>query len=251
MKRRIYYSLKELGIDPVLLLSAPRNLLFFLRDLVKFKSQFGLAPLNISLALRDRFLAAGNADGHYFWQDLIVAQRVYVDGPVDHLDVGSRIDGFITHLAVFMKVYVMDIRPLVAEIPNVSFIVGNAQDDLSQYAGRFASVSSLHSVEHFGLGRYGDPINAKGHEVGLLNIASCTKVGGKFYVSFPIGREITQFNAQRILDPNWVCKMLKNFELLDFIVIPWKGQPIYGSSPIQVSLKMDGQAGIYCFKRLS
>jgi hypothetical protein len=32
------------------------------------------------------------------------------------------------------------------------------------------SLSCLHAIEHFGLGRYGDPIDLDGHKKGIKNI---------------------------------------------------------------------------------
>jgi len=58
--------------------------------------------------LTDRFDPGGDASGHYFHQDLIVARRIFERDPRKHVDVGSRIDGFVAHLAVFRQVEVID-----------------------------------------------------------------------------------------------------------------------------------------------
>ncbi|HWF86113.1 MAG TPA: hypothetical protein VG222_14745 [Vicinamibacterales bacterium] len=50
--------------------------------------------------------------GHYFHQDLWVAKRIYAARPAAHVDIGSRIDGFVAHLLTFMPVTVIDVRPL-------------------------------------------------------------------------------------------------------------------------------------------
>ena len=41
--------------------------------------------------------------------------------PQKHIDIGSRIDGFITHLLVFMPVTVVDIRPLKSTVDGLTF----------------------------------------------------------------------------------------------------------------------------------
>ena len=110
-------------------------------------------------------------------------------------------------------------------------------------------MSSLHSIEHFGLGRYNDELDSKGHEKGLKNIASCVKTGGTLYISFPIGSAKVEFNAQRIIDPEWPITLLNDFDLIDFVLIPWKGEPTYGLSPSEVSKQTWGQAGLYRFKK--
>jgi SAM-dependent methyltransferase len=208
--------------------------------------KFTLSPI-----FSDFKQSAGSADGHYFWQDLIVAQKIFNLNPKVHLDVGSRVDGFVAHLLTFREVHSLDIRELHSQIPGLTFIQGDAQEPLLDFEKTFDSVSSLHSIEHFGLGRYGDSLQYDGHIRGLKNIAACVKIGGILYVSFPIGEERIEFNAQRIVHPSFPTVTLENFCLLEFILIPWKGSPIYSCTPEKVDLSIKGQAGIYVFERIS
>ncbi len=199
--------------------------------------------------LKDYRDSAGSAKGHYFWQDLICARWIFERSPQSHFDVASRVDGFIAHLLSFREVTILDIRPLEVEIPNLTVTLGDAQGDLSHLKGKFPSVSSLHSIEHFGLGRYGDTLDSDGHEKGLRNIAGCVASGGTLYVSFPIGSAGVEFNAQRIINPLWAEKILTDFSLEEFVLIPWKDQPVYGLKPTDVDTAVWGQAGLYRFKR--
>jgi hypothetical protein len=59
------------------------------------------------------------------------------------------------------------------------------------------SLSCLHSIEHFGLGRYGDDIDPLGHLKGLEQLKRMVKSGGILYLSTPIGPERVEFNAHR------------------------------------------------------
>ena len=206
--------------------------------------------MKIVPALLDFSETAGSADGHYFWQDLICARWIFEESPERHLDVGSRIDGFVGHLLTFMEVTLLDIRRNPMTLQGLRFIRGDAQDQLVDYENKFDSVSSLHSIEHFGLGRYGDTIQIDGHERGLKNISQCVSQNGKLYVSFPIGNQSIEFNSQRILDPLWPIEVLNGFELLEFVLIPWRGSPIFNSTPSKVNLDIRGQAGLYKFKKL-
>jgi hypothetical protein len=199
--------------------------------------------------LNDYRATAGTADGHYFWQDLICAKWIFQRNPEAHFDVASRIDGFVAHLLTFRKVTILDIRPLETKIPNLEVILGDAQKELSTIAINFPSVSSLHSIEHFGLGRYGDKLDIAGHEKGLKNIATTVRKGGTLYLSFPIGAEAVEFNAQRIIDPLWPLQILEDFTLEEFVLIPWRGEPSFGLDPTEVDLNTRGQAGLYRFVR--
>ena len=71
------------------------------------------------------------------------------------------------------------------------------------------SLSALHSVEHFGLGRYNDPIRYDGYRIGLDNINKMLKIGGKLYFSVPIGKQRIEFNAHRIFSVSYLVKLFK------------------------------------------
>ena len=58
---------------------------------------------------------------HYFYQDLLVANMIYNKDPEKHIDIGSRVDGFVAHIASFRKVEIFDIRPLHVEFDNISY----------------------------------------------------------------------------------------------------------------------------------
>ena len=222
----------------------------YLADVRAFKNRHGRIDILLP-ALHDLNDTGGTAKGHYFWQDLICAKWIAEENPSQHFDVGSRLDGFIAHLASFRKVFQLDIRPNNISIPNVHFLIGDAQKSLIEYENKFDSVSSLHSIEHFGLGRYGDEIQADGHIHGIINISKCVQVNGHFYISFPIGRERVEFNSQRILDPKFPEQTLKNFSLIEFVLIPWTEPPIFGTRPDEFNPYQSGFAGLYKFKRLN
>jgi len=201
--RKIYGYANRLGFDPLTGAANLRGVPNFVADLQAFKhanTEPELWPIgDLSPCLKDRFEQSGAASGHYFHQDLLVARRVHARSPEVHVDMGSRIDGFVAHVASFRPIEVFDIRTLTASIPNVRFkqcdITAPLPADLVQSCD---SLSCLHALEHFGLGRYGDPINPHGHRVALANLARVVKPGGWFYLSVPIGPQRIEFNAHRV-----------------------------------------------------
>ena len=77
------------------------------------------------------------------------------------------------------------------------------------------SISSLHAIEHFGLGRYGDPIDPDGWKKSLHKIQSKIKMGGVFYLGVPVGnKQKLMFNAHRIFLPSSLVKELNQMEYL-------------------------------------
>lgn len=156
---------------------------------------------------QDRWDAGGTASGHYFHQDLLVARRIYERQPERHVDVGSRIDGFVAHVAVFREIEVFDIRPVEADVPNIRFVRQDIMDASTVPADHCDSLSCLHALEHFGLGRYGDPIDAAGHEKGFASLTKMLRAGGMLYLSVPVGRERVEFNGQRVFSIERVEQM--------------------------------------------
>lgn len=218
--KRIGTAMATLGIDAGRVGSL-RNLGRFWRDRRMFLEQGGridrLRPI-----LFDYADASGVATGHYFHQDLLVAQFIHADAPAEHVDIGSRIDGFVAHVAAFRRIDVIDIRPLGAGAhPNIRFVQADLMQPMPELAGRYPSVSCLHALEHFGLGRYTDPIRVDGHRAGFEAMLSLVAPGGIFYLSVPVGQRRIEFNAQRVFDPadvlEWAAGrlVLERFDMVD------------------------------------
>jgi SAM-dependent methyltransferase len=206
--------LRGLGINTRQFRHGVRELPAFLRDywslrdsLKELADEFPLAKWNPCLT--DRSDCNGVASGHYFHQDLLIARKIFLNQPERHVDIGSRVDGFVAHVAVFRPIEVLDIRPQENSIPNIVFKqadITSDQFDLTDYCD---SLSCLHAIEHFGLGRYGDPIDARGHLRGLANMQRCLKSGGTFYLSTPIGPQRIEFNAHRVFSIRYLLDWLQ------------------------------------------
>lgn len=121
-------------------------------------------------------------------------------------------------------------------------------DELENYCD---SLSCLHALEHFGLGRYSDPVDPAGFERGLVNMARMLKKGGTLYLSIPIGIERVEFNAHRVSDPRFVIKLAnKNSLRLSDLTIICDGQVMVSSAgevPITELANQDYSLGIFTF----
>lgn len=202
--KAVYRVLLMFGFDPRKTFQSIRGLPPFARDWMKLRKQQRATMKRFPLGklypcLEDRFAECGSHQGHYFHQDLLVARRIYANKSVRHVDVGSRIDGFVAHVASFRTLEVIDIRPLQGVIPNVTFLQADLMSELPQrLVGYCDSLSCLHALEHFGLGRYGDPVNYDGDLAAFRNLSAILKPRGKFYFSVPIGPQRIEFNAHRV-----------------------------------------------------
>lgn len=215
---------RVIGVNPFYIYYYFKGIPFFVLDMVKYylkakdNDTFQIKLQNIYPIFGDRFSDAGSAKGHYFHQDIWAAKKIYQNNPKEHLDIGSRVDGFISHLLVFRHVTVIDIRPLQSKVDNLSYQQGDITS-LHFSDNSIRSLSSLHAIEHIGLGRYGDKIDAKGWQKALLEIQRVLQVGGKLYLGLPIGKECVYFNAHRVFDVNTVINTLNELSLVSFSYI--------------------------------
>jgi SAM-dependent methyltransferase len=168
--------------------------------------------------LKDRHDSAGTAKGHYFLQDLWAAQRVCQFKPSEHVDVGSRVDGFVAHVASFCPVKYVDIRPLVTGVPGLTGLTGSVCE-LPFADQSVSSLSCLHVIEHIGLGRYGDTLDPDGWLKGLSELQRVLAPGGRLLIGTPCGRARVVFHAHRVFDPTQITAAMPELELLEFSLI--------------------------------
>jgi SAM-dependent methyltransferase len=181
-------------------------------DLIRFRKDY-VGRLEMVPCLFDWYEEGGATKNEYFWQDLIVAKKIFVAKPDKHVDIGSRVDGFVAHVASFREIEIFDIRTITTNIPGVTFKQADLMSPAVDIADYCDSLSCLHALEHFGLGRYGDPIDLHGYERGIRNMARILRSGGVFYLSVPVGIERVEFNAQRVFNPKTIVEAAANNDL--------------------------------------
>jgi SAM-dependent methyltransferase len=224
------------GIDPVAELRRARHFPRFFRTLARYRAAHTSGPFPITAAdlfpvLEDFEADAGQASGHYFFQDLWAARKIFERRPERHIDVGSRLDGFVTHLLTFMPVTVMDIRPLTSNVPGLEFVRGDATNLAGLADESVDSVSSLSAIEHFGLGRYGDEVDPDGWHKAALALQRVLRADGRLYFSVPVGRERLCFNAHRIFSPKRILETFATLKLVSFAAVGDSGQMLDGVTP--------------------
>jgi SAM-dependent methyltransferase len=185
-------------------------------------------------------------DAHYTHQDAWAAREIHKRAPARHVDVGSRIS-FVAGIAAFVATTFVDLRPLEAEIPNLTSVAGTVLD-LPFVDGELESVSCLHVAEHIGLGRYGDPLDPDGTRRAAAELMRVLGRGGTLYFSLPIGRPRTQFNAHRVHDPLEVPRLFPSLELAGFEGVDDAGRYRAEITPADLS-GSEWACGFYRFTR--
>ena len=150
----------------------------------------------------------------YFFQDTWAAKKIFEIKPEHHYDVGSSAKT-LGILSQFVPTTMVDIRPLPLDLPSLNFIEGSILD-LPFDDNSLESISSLCVIEHIGLGRYGDPIDAFGSEKSILELKRVVKVGGVIIFSVPVDLVNTvYFNAHRAFTREYILSLFDGFELLE------------------------------------
>lgn len=189
----------------------------------------------------------------YFWQDLWGSQKIAEKMPERHFDIGSRIDGFISHLMLLkIPVTLIDIRPLDKKIPGVDFFQSDATELRGIKDNSIESLSALCSLEHFGLGRYGDSIDPEACYKAFKEIQRVVKPGGYIYISLPIGKERVCFNAHRVFDPTTIIHEFDACELEEYSVIDLEADPVVvrNCDVEKYRTTERGLDGLFCLRKI-
>lgn len=181
-------------------------------DWLKYRSLGGVARLkDFYPCLNDRTIETG-FDPQYFYQAAWAMDSINISKPLEHADVGSDVK-FVAMLTSITKVKFVDIRPLNAHLENLECLGGSILN-LPFENESVKSLSTLHVIEHVGLGRYGDPIDPLGAEKAGSELTRVLSVGGMLYVSLPIGTPRVQFNGLRTFSPSEVHEIFKGLTLV-------------------------------------
>lgn len=79
----------------------------------------------------------------------------------------------------------------------------------------FDVIISISSIEHDGLGRYGDPLNPFGDIEEMRYLKSMIKNDGMFILSVPVGKDLLVWNAMRIYGSLRLPLLLNEWKIIE------------------------------------
>jgi SAM-dependent methyltransferase len=196
----------------------------FVLDLRRYRGMAGADVVRLADAypcLADR-LQQTPFDPHYFFQGAWLARRLAQSRPAQHVDIGSSVM-LISVVSAHVPIVFVDYRPLRINLPGIQSVGGDLLR-LPFADSSLASVSSLHVIEHVGLGRYGDALNPAGSRLAACELSRVLRPSGHLFVSVPVGRERVCFNAHRVLAPTTVVSHFESLELSAFSLVDDAGR---------------------------
>jgi len=156
-------------------------------------------------------------DGHYIYHTAWAARVLAHSKPNKHIDIGSYLY-FSTITSAFIPIDFYDYRPVKLELSDLC----SKHCDLVNLPFKSNSIHSLscmHTIEHVGLGRYGDPIDPNGDLKAIREIRRVTAKKGNLLMVVPIGKKKLQFNAHRIYDYIEFLSYFPDFKLNQFALV--------------------------------
>jgi SAM-dependent methyltransferase len=235
----------SLVVDPRLVLALPGLPRYFL-DWIAFRKQRG----GMAASWRDTFprlddrLPKTPFDPHYFFQGNWLARRLALNPPVGHVDIGSSVLT-VGVLSAHIPIIFVDYRPLEAPQSGLTPVGGDITR-LPFADASITSVSCLHVIEHIGLGRYGDLLDAKGADHAATELQRVLAPRGRLYLSTPIGRERVCFNAHRVFSVATIVGMFSQLRLVEFSYVDDNGRLHVDASPNNV-LSLEYGCGLFEF----
>lgn len=225
---------------------------FILKDYFSFllrkDSRFKLSIFDFYPQIKDRTIKT-SFDRHYVYHTSWAVRKVKEFNPQKHVDISSTLY-FCGTLSAYIPVDFYDYRPAELKLFNLQ----SKHADLTQLPFENDSIHSLscmHTVEHIGLGRYGDPIDPEGDIRACSELSRVLQPGGQLIFVTPIGKSKIEFNAHRIYSFEQVLELFPNLQLKEFSIVtdlPEQGDFIEHANP-EIVTDQNYACGLFTFTK--
>ncbi len=193
---------------------------FVLFDYIKFKrlsdKRFSLKFRDFYPCIKDKTIKTG-FEAHYVYHTSWAARKVREINPQKHVDISSSLY-FTGIVSAFVPIDFYDYRPADLKLSNLTSNFGDL-NKLPFADNSINSLSCMHTIEHIGLGRYGDTMDAKGDLKAISELKRVLAKDGSLLFVSPIGKPKIEFNAHRIYSYEQVLKYFDGLELKEFSLL--------------------------------
>ncbi|MEX0921049.1 MAG: DUF268 domain-containing protein [Candidatus Pacearchaeota archaeon] len=130
------------------------------------------------------------------------------------VDVGS-VSGWFSAMTLAARAknsYILEYNKIDSKHPRVIPIQNK---DFIKNPRKFDFGTSISSIEHDGLGRYGDPINPWGDLKAMKDLKKIVRKRRLLFLSIPIGKDTLVWNKHRIYGRLRFPKLVEGWEIID------------------------------------
>jgi SAM-dependent methyltransferase len=185
-------------------------------------------------------------DQHYVYHPAWAARILSKTRPAYHVDISSILS-FSSIVSAFIPIRFYDYRPAQLNLEGLQ----SGEADLLRLPFDDSSVPSLscmHTIEHVGLGRYGDPLDPQGDLKAIAELMRVLQPGGDLLFVTPVGKPKIAFNAHRIYSHAQIIDFFSPFELKEFSLVPDSGGLLRDADPALVAAQNYG-CGCFWFRK--
>lgn len=251
MKRKIITKLIK---NPRIVFNMVKRYLFtpfIIKDLINFKileknkKRFSMPLHKINPQIYDK-TSTTEINYHYIYHPAWAARILAAKRPKKHIDISSLLY-FNVIVSAFVPVDFYDYRPADISLSDLHCGKQNLLS-LSFPDCSVDSISCMHTIEHIGLGRYGDELDPDGDIKAINELKRVVSVGGSVLFVVPIsGQPRIEYNANRVYSYRQIIEYFKGFELKDFSLIVQDGENPGIVASASESLANDQNNGCGCF----
>ena len=230
----------------------PKKIIRFFEYLTEFLKFRRENKNRQSVHLRDAYpclndkLSFTPFDQHYTYHPAWAARIIAQTKPVEHIDISSILN-FSTLISAFVPVKFYDYRPVHLNLSNYQSEFADLKN-LFFENNSISSLSCMHTVEHIGLGRYGDQLDPDGDIKAISELKRVLKTGGDLLFVTPVGKPRVEFNAHRIYSFEQIIEYFSPLILKEFSLIPDTGGLIINADPALVRYQ-NYACGCFWFKK--
>lgn len=244
----MYLIDRTVQLAKTILIRFPRRIIRFWEIIMEFgtyrRRSDGRFPLRFAelYPCLDDKTATTPFDQHYIYHPAWAARILAHTKPEVHIDISSILS-FSTIVSAFVPVRFYDYRPAQLNLGGLE----SDRADLLQLPfadGSVPSLSCMHTIEHVGLGRYGDPLDPQGDLKAIRELIRVLQPGGTLLFVTPVGKPKIAFNAHRIYSFEQIRSYFASLDLVEYALVPDSGGLIMQADP---ALTAEQSYGCGCF----